>query len=308
MKVFVTGATGFVGRHILARLKEDGHIISVLVRPGSEKNLPFMEGIGLVTGDIMDPSVWAKSLNNIDAVIHLTGIIREFPANEITFENLHFEATRNIVESAKAANVKRFIHMSANGASPNGVSEYQTTKWRAEKLVTESSMAWTIFRPSVIFGNAGAGMEFTAQIAKIISMAPVMPVFGDGEYMLEPVAVPDVADCFVKALTESSAENKTFHLGCGTPLTYNEIIQIIGKAVGKIRTPTIKIPFGLIEPVVRALGKFKSFPVTVDQLNILKAGNTCPEHDFVGVFNVKPTEFTYKNLPHLALFKKKRRG
>ncbi len=308
MKVFVTGATGFVGRHILARLKEAGHFVSVLVRPGSEKKLPFMEGLGLVTGDITDPSVWAQSLKGVDAVIHLVGIIREFPAYGITFEKLHFEATRYIVESAETANVKRFIHMSANGAQPNGVSEYQTTKWRAEKLVTESSMAWTIFRPSVIFGNAGDGMEFTAEIAKVISMAPIMPVFGDGKYILEPVAVEDVANCFVRALTKSSAGNKIFHLGCGTPVTYNEVVQIIGKAIGKIKTSTVKVPFGLVKPVVATFEKIKKFPVTVDQLNILKAGNICPEHDFMDMFNIEPVEFTYGNLRHLTRIKKKRRG
>jgi len=308
MKVFVTGGTGFVGRHILDSLKGTGHFISVLVRPGSENKLPFMEGIGLVTGDVMDPSVWAKSLNGMDAVIHLTGVIREFPGDGITFEKLHFETTKNVVEAAEAANVKHFIHMSANGAQPNGVSEYQTTKWRAEKLVTESSMKWTIFRPSVIFGDAGGGMEFTAEIAKVISMAPVMPVFGNGEYLMEPIAVKDVATCFVKALTETSAENKIFHLGCGAPVTYNEVVQTLGKALGKVRTSTIKVPFGLVTPLARALGGFKFFPVTEDQLNILKAGNTCPEHEFMDVFDIEPTEFTYKNLGYLAKFRKERRS
>lgn len=307
MKIFVTGGTGFVGRHVLSALKEAGHFISVLVRPGSEKKLPFMEGIGLVTGDVLAPSVWAQSLKGVDAVIHLTGIIREFPNDDVTFEEIHFEATHNVVESAKTANVKHFIHMSANGASPDGVSEYQTTKWRAEKLVMESSMAWTIFRPSVIFGDAGDGMEFTSEIARIISMAPIMPVFGDGEYLLEPVAVENVATCFVKALTESSAENKIFHLGCGTPVNYNSVIQTIGKAIGKVRTSTINVPFGLVLPVVKMLGGFKFFPVTADQLNMLKAGNFCPEHDFIDVFDIKPTEFSYKNMGYLkARYKKKK--
>ncbi len=300
MKVFITGSTGFVGGHMLSSLRDAGHSIHALVRIGSEIKLPFLEGVTVIYGDIADPEAWAARLKGMDAVIHLVGIIREFPREGVTFERMHFEATRNILGAAKQNGVRRYIHMSANGVSENGVSQYQTTKRRAEKLVEKSGLSWTIFRPSVIFGDSGDKMEFTRELATIISKAPVMPIFGDGAYQMEPVSVEDVAACFVNALTEPKSENRIFHLGGGTPLSYYDVVQTIGKAVGKVRTKTVNVPFWMVKPVAALMGGFKFFPVTVDQLNMLRQGNVCPEHDYKEVFGIEPKPFTYKNLGYLG--------
>ncbi|VAX23321.1 hypothetical protein MNBD_NITROSPINAE02-993 [hydrothermal vent metagenome] len=307
MKVFITGGTGFVGRNILGALRREGHSIRALVRAGSEARLPYLEGIEVVYGDVTLPADWSGKLRGIDAVIHLVGIIREFPGQNITFEKIHFEGTGAMVEAAKQGGVKRFIHMSANGASSDGASEYQTTKYRAEELVKNSGMEWTIFRPSVIFGESDGLMEFTSELGGVIAFAPVMPVFGDGKYELEPVAIENVAECFVKALSEGAAVNKTFHLGCGSPASYNDVIQTIGKAVGKVRTKTVNVPLGLVEPVARIMGRFRFFPVTADQIRMLKGGNVCPEHDFMEVFSIEPKKFIYQNLKYLGKFKRKKR-
>ena len=88
-------------------------------------------------------------LNGVDAVVHLVGIISEVGQN--TFENVHTRGTENIVAVARAAGMKRFIHMSALGTRPNAASRYHQSKWAAEEIVRQSGLAWTIFRPSIIF-------------------------------------------------------------------------------------------------------------------------------------------------------------
>ncbi len=195
--------------------------------------------------------------------------------------------------------------MSANGAAQSGVSTYQTTKWRAEEVVKNSGMDWTIFRPSVIFGDSGGLMEFTSELARVIRAAPVMPVFGDGLYKLDPVAVEDVAFCFAKSLVEPKANKRVFHLGAGAPIAFHEIVQIIGKACGKVKTSAVNIPFAIIKPIAGALGRFKRFPVTADQLAMLKEGNVCAELGYRQVFAIKPRHFTYKNLRYLNKQKKR---
>ncbi|VAX22723.1 hypothetical protein MNBD_NITROSPINAE03-2089, partial [hydrothermal vent metagenome] len=227
------------------------------------------------------------------------GIIREYPSSNITFEKLHFEATQNVVRAAVDAGVKRFIFMSANGAAQDGVSAYQTTKWRAEEEVRNSGVDWTIFRPSVIFGDPEGLMEFTSEMAGVIGKAPVMPVFGDGLYKLDPVDVKDVAECFAGSLDNREAIGKVFHLGGSNPITFYEIIQIIGKALGARKTKTVNIPFGIIKPVAHLLGRFSFFPVTSDQLALLRQGNVCPELGYREVFNIDPKPFTYQNLGYL---------
>lgn len=300
MKVFVTGATGFVGHHLLHRLKEEGHQIAALVRKGSENKLPFTDGVKIVQGGLHDSGAWKENLSGMDAVIHLVGVIREFPAQGITFEKIHFEGTRTMVRAAASMGVKKFIHMSANGAAENGASAYQTTKWRAERELIASGLEWTIFRPSVIFGGPHGRMEFTSELAKPVRMAPVMPLFGGGRYKLEPVAVEDVARCFCASLTNPQARNRIFHLGGGVAVSFQEVIQIIGTAIGKRSVSTVNVPFPLVKPVAALLGGFAFFPVTVDQLNMLAMGNVCPEHDFIKVLGVDPIRFAPENLRYLA--------
>ena len=299
MNVFITGATGFIGSYALTALKEAGHRPLALVRTGSEDKLPFFEGVTIVPGDITEPGGWVDSLKDVDAIIHLIGVIREFPAKKITFDRLHNEATNTLVNVAINAGVKRFILMSANGASSSGASEYQTSKWLAEEALKSSGLNYTIFRPSVIFGDSGGKMEFTHDLGEVIKKAPVMPIFGDGEYQLDPVAVEDVAECFIRGLTDPKAEGKTFHLGGGKPVSYREIVQAIGKAVGIKRTKTFGAPFALAMPVATLLGRFAFFPVTVDQLKMLKEGNTCPELEYREVFGIEPKPFTYQNMQYL---------
>lgn len=300
MNVFITGATGFVGSHILSALRDAGYRPFALVRPGSEKKLPFFEGVTIVPGDVTEPGGWVDSLKKVDAIIHLVGVIREFPERKITFDRMHNEATNTMVNAAVGAGVKRFLLMSANTAASSGVSDYQRSKWLAEEGLKSSGLSYTIFRPSVIFGDSGGRMEFTRELSKVIKNAPVMPVFGGGKFELDPVAVEDVAECFVRALSEPKAVNKTFHLGGGRPLAYREIIQIIGKAVGKKRTKTISVPFVLVIPMAALLGRFSFFPVTADQLKMLREGNTCPEVEYREVFGIEPKPFTYQNMKYLA--------
>jgi NADH dehydrogenase len=299
MKVFVTGATGFVGRNVLRAIRGKGHKITAFVRSGSEYRLPFIEDLNVAYGDVTEPDTLADAIKGADAVIHLVGIIREFASRDITFEKLHYEATCNVVKAAVDAGVGRFIFMSANGAAREGVSAYQTTKWRAEEVVKNSGIDWTIFRPSVIFGDSDGLMEFTSELAGVIGKAPVMPVFGNGLYKLDPVFVEDVAECFADSLDNKQASGKVFHLGGGNPVTFAKIIQTIGKAIGFRKKKSINVPFGIVVPVAKLMGRFSFFPVTADQLAMLKDGNVCPELTYREVFKIEPKPFIYQNLRYL---------
>ena len=170
MNVFLTGATGFVGSRILGELVRQGHTVRCLVRKESENlgkeygateeveggefgAVEQVEGrkygtVEQVEGDVTVPTSLRGTMDGCDAVIHLVGIIAEHPSRGITFERIHFGGTRAIVDAAQEASIPRFIHMSANGARTDGVSAYQTSKWKAEEYVQQAKFDhWTIFRP-----------------------------------------------------------------------------------------------------------------------------------------------------------------
>lgn len=288
MKVFLTGATGFVGKGVLQRLLADGHDAVCLTRPGTKDKLRSERtGPGrvyLAEGDILDVESLKSAMAGCEAVIHLVGIIREQPGKGITFSKIHVEGTKNVLEAAKQGGVRRFIHMSALGSRPNATSAYHRTKYEAEQLVRASGIPYVIFQPSAIFGP---GDEFVNMLADLVRM-PATPVIGDGSYPLQPVARKTVADVFVQALSLPDATNQTFETGGPDRLTYAEILDAIGEAIGKKRVRKIHIPLALMKPVVNMLGGFSFFPITNTQLTMLLEGNAC--RDGQRLYDTFPTE------------------
>jgi len=287
MRVFVTGGTGFVGSEVLRQLSAAGHGVRCLVRPGSESRLA-VEGAEIHHGDATDPKSLQGALEGCDAVIHLVGIIREFPGKGITFKKLHFEATRNMVEAAELQGVKRYLQMSANGTRKEAETTYHQTKWQAETTVRASSLDWTIFRPSLIFGPGDA---FVNLIANIMAKLPVMPVVGDGRYRMTPVAVEDVATGFVRALDREEAIGKIYHC-CGLQtFTYDQILDLVGEALGKKSVCKIHQPAGLMRPFVSLLEAFPRFPLTTGQMTMLLEGNVCDPTQWAETFGITPRPF-----------------
>ena len=143
-RVYVTGATGFVGRAVIQALRAEGHVVRCLVRRGSEADLHGFEAIERVEGDILGPPGSLEAgMAGCDTVIHLVGIIREHKSRGITFDRLHRVGTNNVLAAAAAAGVRRYLHMSALGARAGARSRYHQTKWAAEEAVRTSGLAWT---------------------------------------------------------------------------------------------------------------------------------------------------------------------
>lgn len=214
MKVFVTGGNGFIGSHLVRTLIENRHEVKLLSRREPDKTL---EGAETIVGDPLRPETIMGKLGGCDAVINLIGIIREFPSKGITYERFHYEATVNLAEEAKNTGVGKWIQMSAKGAKLEGaVSEYQSSKFRAEEFLKSAGFDLTIFRPSLVFGPPPPGKtEFCTQMLGIMKKTPLMPLFGDGRYLLQPVSVRDVATLFEKALHKTSNQPATYNLEIG---------------------------------------------------------------------------------------------
>lgn len=269
MKIFIAGGTGFVGGHLTTELLKRGHELILLSHAGSGATQP---GITLQQGDVTDPSSYQQSMKGCDAVINLVGIIREFPGKGITFERLHVEATQSMVQAAQHSGVLRYLQMSALGTRLDAVSGYHRTKWRGEEIVRGSGLAWTIFRPSLIFGPKDA---FVNMLAGNLRLAPVMPTMGDGNYRLQPIHGADVARCYADALDRPETAGQTYEL-CGEDrLTYRELLDAIAEALGKGHPWKPALPLSLMKPIIKALQGFSVFPITTDQLQMLLEENIC---------------------------------
>jgi NADH dehydrogenase len=287
MQVFVSGGTGFVGSEVIRHLAAAGHQVVALVRPGSENKLVNVPNVSAHRGDVSVPDSLTEGLKGCDAVIHLVGIIREFPERKVTFERLHVEATQNMIRAVDACGIKRYLHMSANGTREDGVTPYQRSKWRAEEAVRNSQLDWTIFRPSMIFGPEGGFAEMLKELFRL----PVVPVIGDGRYRLQPVSVGQVALTFLKSLAMPETAHETYHLGGAEQYTFNEILDLTGKALGRTEVIKLHQPVALVRPVVRLLENFRAFPLTLDQLTMLLEGNVCDQRPWAKTFGIDPLSF-----------------
>jgi NADH dehydrogenase len=226
MKVLITGGTGFVGRSISRGLSEAGVPHRLLSRRGIGLG-GLSEGFA---GSILDRSSLDRALVGCDRVIHLVGIISEAPGQ--TYEGVHTEGTRHVLDAARAAAVRRWVHMSALGTRPDAVARYHRSKWEAEQAVRSSGLDWTVFRPSVIYGK---GDGFVNLFAGIGRWSPLVPVVGGGHSRLQPVDVESVARCFVRAAVESLGIGETFDVCGPVPLTLREILDEIDRAMGRRR-------------------------------------------------------------------------
>src|SRR5579871_352416 len=299
MKVFLTGATGFVGRHMLNRLLQEGHFVRALASDPSAMSGIQHGRLEVVPGDTVEGKGLAEGMNGCTAVIHLVGVIAE--VGSATYERVHSQGTRNVVEEAKKQSISRFVQMSALGARADGVSGYQTTKWKAEEAVRHSGIPYCILRPSLIFGAGAAGMNggpggpaegFVSQMLDVMRKAPlVRPVPGDGLPKFRPVNVSDVAMCFVRALTCEAATGRTIELGGAEELTLNEILSLVARCAG-VGKPAFHVPMPIMLAIaIIAQALSKQPPVTVGQLRMLKEGSTCDIRSMMETFDITPVGF-----------------
>ena len=281
MKILVTGASGFVGGYVCTALLEAGHEVVGLTR-GSSPGLPT--GVTVATGDVVSGEGLSAAMTDVDAVIHLVGIIRE--KGDVTFERVHVGGTRNVIASAQAAGVPRVVHMSALGADPAAESNYQSSKGRAEAVVRASGLAWTIMRPSLIFGE---GDDFFAgTLRELVKLPPVIPVVGRGDQPFRPVWVVDVATAFTRAVQEPSLAGQSFDIVGPREYTLRELLLLVRKTL-QVNKPLINVPLPLMRLGVLLFKLLPNPPITRDQFLMLLAGNTGDPRSAVEAFGLALT-------------------
>lgn len=304
MRVALFGGTGFVGSYIVDALHRAGHDVRLLVRAGSESKAGLAEACTIVSGDLADQSAIEKVLQGCDAAIYSVGILRENRAPGITFETLQYQGVVNVVRAARQVGVRRFLLMSANGVHAGG-TPYQDTKFRAEEHVRQCGVDYTIFRPSVIFGDPRGRAEFATQLCNDMIRRPFPAIdFRVGwspaspSVAMSPVHVEDVADAFVIALGSGDSVGRSCVLGGPEALTWHTVIQRVAAAAGREKLQ-LPMPIPLMKVAAFALDWLPAFPVTRDQLTMLAEGNTAPVADLEDLIGRNAAAFNAANLSYL---------
>jgi uncharacterized protein YbjT (DUF2867 family) len=281
--ILVTGATGFVGRHIVQALRADGRDVRALVRNPSRADALAQQGVELAPGDVTNPASLRAALAGTDTVIHLVAIRQGRPEQ---FQRVMIDGTRSLLAAAKDTGVGRFIQMSALGTSPEtkNLVPYYGAKWAMEQDVQASGLPYVIFRPSFIFGTDGGILPTFATIAKV---APVTPITGSGRQRIQPIWVDDVGAYFSKAVDLEAATNQTFELGGPDAVSWNEFWERLKRARGS-RRPSVHVPMSLMRLNALVTERLPgNIPLTRDLLKMLEAGdNVVTDTSAVEVFGI----------------------
>ena len=232
--ITVFGGSGFLGRQIVRRLADDGADVRVAVRhPERASFLASAGEPGQITTTYAD--VWTEAsvgpaVNGAEAVVNTVGHYVE--RGKATFEAIHGQGAMHVARASAMAGVHRLVHISGIGADPGSESLYVRARAVGERLVREAFPGTTILRPSVMFGPED---EFFNQLAALIRMMPVLPLFGSGAVKLQPVYVNDVAQAVAKALVTEAAKDKIYELGGPRVYTYKALLQLLLKQLGRKR-------------------------------------------------------------------------
>ena len=284
--ILITGATGFVGGHLIRGLSKNGVPLRAIVRDPDKARALKDLGVEVMPGDIADISSLEYACSGVERVVHLVGIIQEAPG--VTFEGVHVDGTRNLLSAAKKAGVGHFVYQSALGTRHGAKSQYHKTKWEAEEQVRASGIAYTILRPSLIYGP---GDQFTIRLSEMMKLAPVIPVIGTGKSKVQPIYVDDVVKCIKKAVAGNAFVNEIYEIGGPDQLTYEEVTAAIAETM-EIKRPKVHIPLLFMKPAAKVLEKvLPKPPVTTDQLIMLQENNVCSLKDIREAFGVKPISF-----------------
>lgn len=239
-RFLVLGGSGFVGRHLVSRLVDQGDSVVVPTRRCERaKHLIMLPTVDVIQADVHDDAQLGRLLRGCDAAINLVGVLQGghgAPRDArygAEFERAHLSLPTRLVEACKRAGVPRLLHMSALGAHRDGPSEYLRSKGDGEAVVlaAQDLLAVTAFRPSAIFGPEDRFLNLFAGLQRHLPLL----LLGCAEAKFQPVHVNDVAACFVRALGERSSYGRAFDLAGPARYTLREIAAFAGRASGNPR-------------------------------------------------------------------------
>jgi uncharacterized protein YbjT (DUF2867 family) len=277
VKICVLGGTGFVGTELIARLTDAGHFVRVPTRVlANGSHLLVLPTVEVMAANVHDLRVLGRLFESMDAVINLVGILNESGRRGAGFRSAHADLATKVVEAARAARVKRLLHMSSLGAAPGAPSHYLRSKADAEATVRNApkALSTTIFRPSVIFGR---GDSLTNRFALLLYLSRGFLPLARANARFMPIYVGDVAEAFVRALNDRNARGQTYDL-CGPHvMTLRELVQATARAAG-LPCHIIPLPDFIARLQAFVMDFVPGKPFSTDNYKSLKVDSVCHEN------------------------------
>lgn len=250
MKVFVTGGTGFTGSWVVPLLLKNAYEVRCLYRPTSNRSVLPQPEIEWVSGDISDPQALSAAMQGLDALVNIA--------------SLGLVNADSIIRAAINAGIQRAVFVSTTAIFTQLNAKSKTVRLAAEGAIESSGLQYTILRPTMIYGSARDRNMW--RLIRFMRYSPIVPVFGDGNHLQQPIYVGNVAQAILSCLCNDQTIGKSYNIAGKVPLTYNQVIDTIAGQMKK-RVRKIHIPS---KPIVSLLRFFERihipFPIKAEQV------------------------------------------
>ncbi len=291
MKILLTGANGFIGRHILARLVAARHEVVPAVRHPDETDrlLPKPTSIKVDLNQDVTPEIWLPRLVGVDAVINCAGVLQGSRKQNIAA--IHSEAPIALFRACAAAGVRRVIQISAISAVEGAGTAYAASKKRADDFLAASGDAldWIVLRPSLIYARDAYGG--TALFRALAALPLTIPLVGNGEQVFQPIHVDDLADTVLHVLSTPSLSAKIIDPVGPDRLTLRRILIDLRRWLGYTPARTLSIPHCMIAAAAR-LGDLVGGTINTTALKQLQFGNAGDVVAFMAATGIRPRTWT----------------
>jgi nucleoside-diphosphate-sugar epimerase len=242
--ILLTGATGFLGSFVLKELVEKGYEVTCFLRKTSKIDTIKQLNVRYIYGELDDYNSICEALRDKDALINIA--------------SLGFGHAPNIINACEKMHVKRAIFVSTTGIFTKLNPDSKEIRLDAERLIKESSLDYTIIRPTMIYGTPDDRNMW--RLVKYLKRLSILPILGNGTYLQQPVYVKDLAGAIVKAYGTSISIHKAYNISGAKAITYNEVVDLTAKALGK-KVLKIHIPMKLSYNLLKFYEKFTSKPI-----------------------------------------------
>ena len=250
IRVFVTGAGGFIGLHLIPALRRAGYDVICGSRnvESLRTRFPFCQ---VIECDFANPPAnesWDSMFRGVSVVINAVGIIQEH--GDDTFDAVHRVSPIRLFRAAEQAGVQRVIQISALGADAEAETRYHQTKQAADEALRALSLEWVILQPSLVYGAGGHSHAFFSALAAL----PVMPMPGPGDQQIQPVHVDDLVLGIMQLVQSDAPSHLTLAVVGPKPVTFRFFMETIRRWLGLTAGPTFSMPMGVVRLAARIGG------------------------------------------------------
>ena len=287
-KLIVSGANGFTGRHVCEELISRNIKFSVILRPGTNHHWMNKKQISVFYSDLNDTNKLSKILKNFDALINIA--------------SLGFGNAKPIVEACEKAYLKRVVFLSSTSIYTSLNASSKKIRKNAENIIKKSSLIWSIIRPTMIYGTPKD--RNMIKLITWIDKVPLIPIFGNGNSLQQPIYVKDLATFIVDVLENENSFRNDFNLSGKNPLTFNEIIKLISEILNK-KPLKIYLPYLLCVKIISSIEYLKiKFPLKSEQILRLNENKSFSYDKAFSLIGYDPTDFKDGIKNEIEMYKK----